>query len=419
MEIAVSLGLIWNIIKSGFESFKKGEEISLLFIGLFSITALAVIGLDSGRMLFFYTFVILSLFVTLFLNKPTKIYRTNLLGLALIIGFFVHFLFSYFYSPAATFDYGVWKIRQVVTLAILPSIIVLLKGRVKNKHLKTIENFIVFAGLLTSLLMLFNFLTQGGMGLLQSEWFSRQTVGSMNPVWASRFLGVGLLILQSPNFSKKPFVVYPLSVLFILAALLTGSKTILYFSLPIVILYRIIRSGLTKKQLFNIFIIILLISAAVVFLSNVNSLAFVRRFSLQSDTIGQREIMQQSTINSFKSNDAFRQIFGNGGGTIGASMGYGFVREYPHNMILEVLYEMGILGVINIMMQFLMATILFLKGKRNWIFFAYLLHFLFSMTSGDLATNDLVFTMFALYLISEKEGDDTELTKEKKGGAAN
>lgn len=403
LQFALNFVLLGYIIKSLFVNLRKIRVIGLIMVGVLSVTLMSIMDIGSGRLAISFGIIGISVFTLLFFKKNIELSKLNLMGIFLLCLFLFSFLFSYIYSPASGSEYGVWKIRQFLILAFIPAILILIVGKIKDKEMEVIERFIAFTSIVTALVVLYNAYTAGGLSLFQSDWFERQTIGEMNPIWLSRFLGLGLLVLQSPRFEKKPLLVLVTSILLIVASLMTGSKTVLYFTIPIIILYRLISGGITKKLIINLVIFSGMASVVWWFINSINSQAFSNRFSLQSGTIGQRETLYQTSFESFMQSNGFNMLFGNGGGTIGASLGYGFVREYPHNLLIEVLYELGLFGFLTFISIVLLAIIVFIRGKRNWLFFAFVIHFLFSLTSGDLASNDLVFVMFALYLISDKE----------------
>lgn len=403
LQFALNIVLLGYILKSLIVNLKRIRVIGLIVVGVLSVTLMSIMDIGSGRLAVSFGIIGISIFVLMFFKKNINLSKLSLMGIFILCLFLFSFLLSYIYSPAAGSEYGVWKIRQFLVLAFIPSVLILIVGKIKGKEMEVIEKFIVFTGIITAIAVLYNAYAAGGLSLFQSDWFERQTIGEMNPIWLSRFLGLSLLVLQSPRFEKKPLLVLSMSLFLIMASLMTGSKTVLYFTLPVILIYRFISGGITKKLVLNIVIFSGIASVVVWFINSINSQAFLNRFSLQSGTIGQRESMYQISFDAYMQGSGFNLLFGNGGGTIGASLGYGFVREYPHNLIIEILYELGLFGFLALISIVVLAVIVFIRGKRNWLFFAFIIHFLFSLTSGDLASNDLVFVMFALYLISDKE----------------
>src|SRR5690606_34402204 len=156
-----------------------------------------------------------------------------------------------------------------------------------------------------------------------------------------------------------------------------------------------------RKKVLNSFIMIVLISIVLSsFLKSFNADAILLRFSLESNTVEQRTILYDTAFNSYKSGNLFNIVFGNGGGTIGSSLGYAYERIYPHNLLIEILFELGLIGLIVFMLQIFYSIKLFYKGHRNWLFVAYILFLFYSLTSGDLVANNFVFILFSLYLVS-------------------
>ncbi|MGB5692810.1 MAG: O-antigen ligase family protein [Flavobacteriaceae bacterium] len=84
-------------------------------------------------------------------------------------------------------------------------------------------------------------------------------------------------------------------------------------------------------------------------------------------------------------------IFGEGIGSFGILYTGVDGREYPHNIYLEVLFELGLLGLI----PFLFFTIIPFWYKRNAFFQAFMLYFfLNALKSGDLTS---IWTLFLSY----------------------
>lgn len=87
---------------------------------------------------------------------------------------------------------------------------------------------------------------------------------------------------------------------------------------------------------------------------------------------------------------------------------------YPHNIVLEILCEMGILGLFF----FLFVTILFTRGTKFsitktlnnecWCMLLWLPYFIRSMISSDLSENIIVFLSYAVYFFSTNNSNNKE-----------
>ncbi|MDN6502683.1 MAG: hypothetical protein L0K60_12245, partial [Tetragenococcus koreensis] len=124
------------------------------------------------------------------------------------------------------------------------------------------------------------------------------------------------------------------------------------------------------------------------FLSLFSPDAIMRRFSLTEGTSIERFNMYKTSLRSFSDGNYFTYLFGHGAATIGKSLGYGFTRVYPHNFLLVIIAMPLLIFIKNI------------KKEKNWTYYAYILFFCYSLTSGDLASNEWIFILFSLNYIS-------------------
>ncbi|SFQ39895.1 O-antigen ligase family protein [Caldicoprobacter faecalis] len=396
MENIINALLITNVFYHVFVGIKRKFITGLVIISTMLSIILTAVGIDSNKLLVCYTLIYISLLLFLSYNGTLFVRKLNLLGLGLISIFFIFFSLSYLFSPAALSDYGLWKIKQFTITAIFPSLLILL-GKIGSKEVRWIENFILISAFFISLIVIINFIISGS-NVLSSNWFIRHTAGDINPIWLSRFLGVALIIIQSPRFSHKFFWVCIISIFFLCAGLLSGSKIILYFVIPIAIFYRI-RSHNNKDLIKFMLFILVLIIVIYCFFSIFDPLAITRRFSLKSGTAIQRITLYKLSFDAYKSGNFKSIVVGNGVGTIGQSLGFGYVREYPHNIIIEILYELGFIGLSLFLLQLFTIIKIYLNKTKSWIFYTYILFFLCSLTSGDLVSNENIFIYFAFNIM--------------------
>ena len=126
-----------------------------------------------------------------------------------------------------------------------------------------------------------------------------------------------------------------------------------------------------------------------------------------------RTMIYISTIQAYTDLDLFSFIFGAGSGSsskvvmecIGGVPVAGYHRLYPHNIILEVLYEYGIIGIILFYKVCISAFLLNLRDlKLNlttiyltsfWIFW-----FFNSLVSSDVMGNFLLFGISIILMVN-------------------
>ncbi|MDN6842508.1 MAG: O-antigen ligase family protein, partial [Staphylococcus equorum] len=381
------------------KSIKYRSLSGLIIISPVLIIILTTLGYESGKILISLVPIGVAWFLFALYDGVLFKDKRNIYGFGLIFLFFLLYLIAYLYSPATSSQYGIWKLLQISILSILPSLSLFIFGKCDKKDLKVIEDTITSSALILSLYILYNFFLNG-LGSLDSEWFVRETVGDINVNWLSRFFGLSLLIVNSTRFKKNTFLSICISIIILVAALLNGSKTTLFFVIPIIIWMNLKKITSKKSFIKYLFLIMIILFSMVWFLSLFSPDAIMRRFSLTEGTSIERFNMYKTSLRSFSDGNYFTYLFGHGAATIGKSLGYGFTRVYPHNLFLEILYELGITGLLVIIAMPLLIFIKNIKKEKNWTYYAYILFFCYSLTSGDLASNEWIFILFSLNYIS-------------------
>jgi len=314
----------------------------------------------------------------------------------------IYVSFSFIFSPAFSYSYGTFKIFNFIVICIGPALLMIIYGEIKSFEYAFIAKFTVYLGLIISTALILLFI-EGGFTEMNNNFFSRYSLGNINTIWLARFLSLSLILLHSTDLVKKSFFLYSSSLLIIISSLLTGSKIILYITIPLLVLYKA-RNFQFSKNAIRIFLLvgsIFLIS--VIFLNSFNVEAITRRFGFESNTIQIRLNLIFQTLSSYSNESLFKQIFGSGFATIAQSFGYNIERFYPHNIIAEMLYELGILGTIIFILQPIHVFYLYFKNKHNIFVYLYFLFLLFSLTSGDLVGNNYLFLFYGLVIISSRK----------------
>ncbi|MDZ7860513.1 MAG: O-antigen ligase family protein [Candidatus Krumholzibacteriota bacterium] len=153
------------------------------------------------------------------------------------------------------------------------------------------------------------------------------------------------------------------------------------------------------------FLIILIVCAGIAVFAIFNQKAIIGRFSLESASIGFRLAGYKLTIKKMAASGKY--LFGNGPASISQIVSFGYnTRWYPHNILLELLYEVGLLGMIIYFIPIFYAVGSTIKQQKTWIFFAVVLFFLFAQTSGDLVANNFFPIYLSLYFVSRIKKED-------------
>lgn len=232
------------------------------------------------------------------------------------------------------------------------------------------------------------------------------------------YLGFGmclciLTILQI--HLKRPFLVGVLSIILLFGLGSRGALIFLLVTLAIwkwkSVINRIMRFKMKKKALRTL----LLVSAVlpIILITQYQRIAdflylgvirFQSLFEISDDKSlqGRFERISFALENVFSSISTF--LFGNGIGSFGILYSGEDVREYPHNIFLEVLFELGIFALL-LFCVFLFLPFLF---KRLVVFKVLVLYFLLNaLKSGDLVGLWLLFFFIGLLVFNPKIFDET------------
>lgn len=250
---------------------------------------------------------------------------------------------------------------------------------------------IFFLFLLWDYQELYNNFTNG-IGRLEIS----NTKKEVNPIWTARILCdtiLGLIIIK-PVIKIRTIVILSLLIFF---AILTGSKGPILSLLVVLGIWLLVRIFKRTSINHRRWAVAILLLGAVVSVIGIGYLAssknFSDRFSLHAVldmAKGSRMDRYTYTLREVKGN-----IWGHGLGSWGKNY-WGDLRaiyDYPHNILLEIAYETGVLQMLLFCVMF---VIILKKSIGSYLFYFILLQFLYSMTSGTFAGgNDLLYLYLA------------------------
>ena len=236
-----------------------------------------------------------------------------------------------------------------------------------------------------------------GIDLVTSIWYGRRT--------GIALLGLIVLIKRRPNLWN----ISRLALLAICTLLSFSRGPILFLLLTILIVYGLNRRNLDKKYIFRYGIIasvILIITLGIIFAFHLGKVGS-RLFDFTDQNVVVRLELYKNALLTFKDH-----IFGIG---IGNFRSIGVRYNYPHNMILELAAETGLigLGIFTVMIVKSVRGLLQLvrKCKENgsreedMLIISYSISiFIFALlnaqVSGDLKANEYVwFSIVLIYII--------------------
>ena len=377
-------------------------NISTLFTSVFSS-----LGISAGMKSIFIQIValILATIILVFKKKHTKLIN-ELIKLCLV---WLPFLTYLAFRTDMGDDYSelkFWKFVVTIFFSAFTLVIVYLADI--KKFTSIIFPVIVFFGALLI-----------GKAILDPQVFiyatvvERLTVDAVNPVWLARsFSMAALCVLFLPIKSK---IIKLLGFgLFIYWIIPTGSRGPL-ISLFLVLGVRWILLGEVfkiKTVMVRISIVASILAITVVTMGVITQSYLSRGTDKNVFEESGRVMLFTKALNEFKTSP----IVGTGLGKYSRTSKSTLVKSnkgyYPHNILLEVLSELGGIGFILYIITFRFGAWVFdIKNKFNCMF---LLTLLFSMTSGDLNANAGVVFFAVLARLSHIYAEDSMNVKDSK-----
>lgn len=322
---------------------------------------------------------------------------------------------AYFYGSSKLFV----LIGAYLSLLFLSNIIV--------KHVK-IFNIILSSvfGLVSIYLLVFQADVIRSMVVYGESGGRYRITDELNSNVISVFFSIGLLssifsiLIIKKRFGKIIFSV--LSLILLVFLFFTGSRG----ALLSLIVSAILCYTLYKTQKFYITIIIILFLGILFWLFSNSFLLMLQAFLPSSmsgfiesrftgdsavTSIYARQELYNLAIDGFLQGGFNNLLFGHGTGSYGFLLTGGDSRGYPHNIVLELLYENGLVFVIwflYFIKEIMVKNYNIIKNQAtsySRVFFFILFYFLLlnSFGTGDLSSNFLLFNLMAIiFYINEK-----------------
>ena len=355
----------------------------------------------------------LAIFCLAFFTKSLKDIYVNKKDIATLLLCTIY-LASLLWSQAMT--YGVEKLINILLVIIAFSCCAA----------SLAKNFSFFIKINIFLFILYNinlYLEYGFIGQLAEQLGTRFRLGwndegsAYNPISIARYLTFGYINIAIYWFFLKPIkysftnlstrilvlATFSISLVYLF---LSGTKTpILAIGLT-TFLFLVLNVNIKNKIrigiLFSPLILILFAAGSFNLFKNSMNESQVRfieyRFFSPQTAIDDRGLQAERAIEHI---DWINFIVGSGGGDYGALFTNKDTRDYPHNILLEVLYENGILFLSALILA--IFYILKLLHKENRLIILYLssvfiFYFINSLFSGDLIANNILFGFLFLLL---------------------
>ena len=323
-----------------FSSIKSGLYLETIILGSIYPYLSFLTGYDIAVASTAIILMLIPFTISIYKRKSIRVSELkSFVPLCLVVIMFSYMLLSTFYSPAVHSEYFLNKLIFYCINIILPCLLITVTHSA-SKSPEFLIKYLVISTSTASLVILANIYKMGLAEALSRSWFPRTTTKEINSIWLSRYLSYGLfgaIFIKKNSLIKTGFF-----ILILFGIIFTGSKAGIYFSLVLILTYYIYDSYIKSQiSLSNTIILFSLFIGLFLFFNSINPLAFERRFSLESGTVGKRTEMISELVNKNE-----RYFIGNGLASAPIALFSTYERQYPHNVAVEVYYELGLLGLL-------------------------------------------------------------------------
>ena len=342
----------------------------------------------------------------------------SIVYLFLIFGLLLGISYIYTASP----DYGFRKILRFNTFAVTMFItpLLIIKSPADSKRLLSYFYFLLVIIIGIMLLQFVYFLKWGDFAIVLAYW-NRISIPGANPIQVSRYLAIGaammiaLLIRNKPSQSLHYF-----SILFmiLLSIILSGSRGPLVSIIIGSIVYAILYERKHSSRIFgygilaigNIIILLILLPESLTqrfFDISQGSVIITQQGVQRISTIATRfEFWSMSLQAWFSSITSF--FIGLGAGGFSSLFIWRDWRWYPHNLIFEIIAELGMVGLVIGVLFIIKSYQIINKGIQRGSFTDHsalwvagtVVMFIAAQFSGDINDNRILWMFIGISIAS-------------------
>lgn len=388
----------------------KNNLIIFLIVGSINISyLLPVLGIEKNLSII-TTFFLIGVFVLNMLLKNNKVVINE--DVFVIFAFSIWLLLNLTRSLAP--NYGTKK----TILFIFSNFIYFIIPFVINFDLKKLSkfyNYLLYINFLIIFLMvLYN---KNNLSLITIN--SRISLFNINPIWLARILGQTVIILFFLKVKINKYIKVLIIGFILILMIFTGSKGPV-LSLFVSIFLILVRTTKKLLTLNNIMKFIIFITILFLFINYIVLMIFPNNYLIQRFLrISPENSVSLTRMDYFSiaiKNFIKKPLIGFGTGSYGFLFAHKDVRSYPHNIILEIMVELGMIGLILITPLFLNSlikinNILKIYSRNDTLKATYCLYIFYlinSMFTGDIILNLNLFLYLGISSVI-----NTKLLKER------
>ncbi|SCJ28729.1 Lipid A core-O-antigen ligase and related enzymes [uncultured Clostridium sp.] len=388
--------IIYGIYKKSFFSCMVVLEIIFIFCPDFLLFDYFHLNLNSLFMIFF---TVILPFIYIVGQKKILVYlKSNIAQILMYIICLASILFVFISSNNC--EYSIQKF-VLITLKILIPTVLLISNISQFKEVDDLFNTLLYAILLFCLKYYY---ICGFFGFRSTFEAMRLDTYMSNLIWISRIDCLGIIIFIKKILKNEKVFIFDFLSLFLLTTQVLflssrGPMLSLAIAMCIVIIINLNINNVIKYLKYTPLIILLLFISYKLFQfiaasGSINYFLYkLTSFGKNGSDAGRIQFMTLS-LERFKESP----LFGVGIGLF--QKDYSFASElarYPHNIILEILCEFGLIGITTFTI-FILKIISKIKKVPNFLICLFTFYFVNSLLSGDIVGNLEVFVIGTLII---------------------
>ena len=343
---------------------------------------------------------------------------TSIVYLFLIFGLLLGISYMYTASP----DYGFRKILRFNTFAVTMFIspLLIIKSPTDSKRLLSYFYFLLVIIIGIMLLQFVYFLKWGDFAIVLAYW-NRISIPGANPIQVSRYLAIGaamMIALLIRNRPSRSLHYFPILFVILLSIILSGSRGPLVSIIIGSIVYAILYERKHSSRIFGYGI--LAIGTIIILLILLPESLTQRFFDISQGTVimTQQGVRRISTIATrfefwsmsiqawFSSITSF--FIGLGAGGFSSLFIWRDWHWYPHNLIFEIIAELGMVGLVIGVLFIIKTYQIINKGIQRGSFTDHsslwvagtIVMFIAAQFSGDINDNRILWMFIGISIAS-------------------
>ena len=378
--------------------FTGYEMVTMIFLSPLSNVNTQVITLPYRA---FSLFIALTLVATTLLKKGKVKAQTAIIFLIFWFFFIVRIFYDLHIDPLISIDNTTTFWIQIFSITLISIIVIFKSFRFINFD-KVLFWFLVFSSI--SLIISILKMEPGTEMIRQSGNIAMNPISYGNMALSAIFLSTFILLERNTKIIQK-IILFSIIIIALYCMIRAGSRGPIFSILIISITWFFLRTGRVFGLIFVLIfsVLIILYQDQLIYLIGEISPILESRLqsTLRDGDLSRRNEFSNFAIRTFLDNPIFGDQF---------AIFENNEINYPHNIFLESLMALGLLGGLTLFFICLVAArnackLILMKAKNYWLSLIFFQHLMVSLVSGSLYYSPVINVMLLILIIVQPQED--------------